>query len=78
MKVLFLDVDGVLIHGRPPTNWKTPEPKAIAALNKLLAAEPDLMIVVSSCWRTGRTRIELCDLLNEWGVTPGRAHDQSR
>lgn len=63
--VIFLDVDGVLITGRP--NWKTPHKPAIDALNKLLA-DTNAAIVVSSCWRIGRTVAELDKLLLSWGV----------
>lgn len=77
MKVAFTDVDGVLITGLPPFDWKTPDPKCVAALNSLLAADESLMLVISSCWRVGMTRIELCDLFNKWGVTPGRILDRT-
>jgi hypothetical protein len=77
MKVIFMDVDGVLITGLPPFDWKTPDPKCVAALNRLLAAAPDLRIVVASCWRSGMARADLCDLFSRWGVAPGRVLDRT-
>lgn len=65
MKVIFLDVDGVLITGQ--IDWKTPNPECIANLN-LLIERTGAQIVVSSCWRSGRTLLELRDLFHQWGV----------
>ncbi len=70
MKVIFLDVDGVLLHvgsyrrGRPYVG----EASCVAALNSLTAAT-NAVIVVSSCWRIGRTVLELRELLAGWGVS---------
>lgn len=75
--IIFLDVDGVLInepryHQLPipvpvPGAWETPDPACIEALNKLVE-QSGASIVVSSCWRVGRTVQELKELLESWGV----------
>lgn len=55
MKVLFLDIDGVLnnfatIHKHMICEEKI-DPKCVAQLNRIIEAVPDLKIVVSSSWR---------------------------
>lgn len=83
MKLIFLDVDGVLINGNVPTPipipvppaWSTPDPACIAALNRITDATK-AGIIVSSCWRIGRTVIELRELLISWGVT-GKVLDRT-
>lgn len=65
MIVIFLDIDGVLITGK--RGWKTPGPENVAALNRLIE-ETGAEIVVSSCWRVGRSVPELAMLLGSWGV----------
>lgn len=69
MKVIFLDVDGVLItRDSCRRGFATVEPTCVAALNTLIA-QTSADIVVSSCWRIGREVIELRDLLlQNWGV----------
>ena len=79
MKIIFLDIDGVLVTQdcicQPGWPHK-PDPRCVAALNRLLELSGAL-IVVSSSWRVGRTRIELCDLLNDWGIIPGHILDRT-
>jgi hypothetical protein len=86
MKVLFLDVDGVLLtrasamyfawlqrNGPDPTKgWRLWCPIATNNLRRLLADEPDLMVVLSSSWRTGRTLEECKDLFRENDLDPDR------
>lgn len=68
MKIIFLDVDGVLITADScHKGFGIVEPRCVDALNNLVS-NTGAAIVVSSCWRVGRTRIELCDLLQKWGV----------
>ena len=51
MKVLFLDIDGVM-NNYTSRNFKDKfSVSAVQALNSLLAREPDLKIVISSAWR---------------------------
>jgi len=51
MKVLFLDIDGVM-NNFTSRNFKDNfSISAIQALSSLLAREPDLKIVISSAWR---------------------------
>lgn len=64
-RIIFLDVDGVLISGL--LGWKTPSPESVRALNELVE-RTGADIVVSSCWRVGRTVVELRELLASWGV----------
>jgi Swiss Army Knife RNA repair-like protein len=86
MKVLFLDVDGVLIteasaryyrwlHRNQPEcdkGWRVWCPIATNNLRTLMARIPDMKIVLSSCWRTGRTTEECADLLTEQGLAGSR------
>jgi hypothetical protein len=79
MKILFLDIDGVLIteasaryyrwldKDAPESDkgWRTWCPIATNNLRILLDRVPDLQIVLSSSWRTGRTIKECADLLEE-------------
>lgn len=74
MKVIFLDIDGVLnsekwmverfqTEGKHRNNYPLCEfdPQAINLLNKILV-ETDSKIVISSTWRLGRTIEELSTL----------------
>lgn len=52
MRVIFLDIDGVLNgHQKHPNGLCGIEKENVTALNKLLDALPDLKIVISSAWR---------------------------
>lgn len=67
-RVVFLDIDGVLITAATcRKGFGIVDPECVATLNELIA-QTGAAIVLSSCWRIGRTRIECCDLLQEWGV----------
>lgn len=48
MKVLFLDVDGVLCLGNP---WRYLEESCVLALRHIMEQVPDLALVLSSDWR---------------------------
>lgn len=91
MLVLFLDIDGVLIT-RASTmyyrwlekmdpdsdkGWRKWCPIATNNLRELLEAIPDLKIVMSSSWRTGRTVTECADLLEENGIDRTRLIDRT-
>lgn len=68
MKVIFLDVDGVLITAATCRKGHgIVDPTCVAAINELVA-QTGAVIVLSSCWRIGRTRIEICDMLSTWGI----------
>lgn len=75
-RVLFLDFDGVLNH----TDYLREahakhmlgtsggiNPTAVALVNDLLTRAGDAAVVISSSWRIGRKRTELCDILNARG-----------
>lgn len=52
MKVLFLDVDGVLNGHEPMENgYCGIKPECVSRLNRILRAVPDAKIVVHSAWR---------------------------
>lgn len=79
MKVIFLDIDGVLITRLDCLNRRThdpPEKPRVDLLNQLLLST-DAKIVVSSSWRTGQTPKQLGKLLTSWGVIPGRVIDKT-
>ena len=68
MKLIFLDIDGVLINRAAcMEGFGIPDAGCVAELNKLIE-DTDAAIVVSSCWRLGKTVIELRELLGKWGV----------
>lgn len=52
MRVIFLDIDGVLNgHERHSNGYCGIKPENVAVLNKLLDQLPDLKLVISSSWR---------------------------
>lgn len=69
MKVIFLDVDGVLMHRSSLTSkrWSEPDPACVERLNRIIEAT-GAFIVLSSSHRIGLTRIECCDMLSQWGI----------
>lgn len=82
MKVIFLDIDGVLnsqdwyVYRRDNVDTHSVQaqypfyefdPRAIARLNRIIA-ETDAKIVVSSSWRSGETIESLQNLLDSVGV----------
>ncbi len=81
MKIIFLDVDGVLNSERffaekakdglwVSDNFPYSEidPLAVTNLNKIID-ETGAMVCVSSTWRHGRTRTELQEILDKCGFT---------
>jgi len=73
MKILFLDIDGVLTTRRSlsPTSCSF-DAEAVEQLNRVLKAIPSLQIVISSSWRLLHTMEELKAIFCQYGVTPGR------
>lgn len=68
MKVIFLDIDGVLINRKScMKRYDCPDEGCVANFNTLLE-RTGAKIVMSSCWRVGRTVPELQKLLDNWGV----------
>ncbi len=72
MRVVFLDVDGVLnrtgfkpVESRGLVSWIEPE---LAARVARAAAEHDARIVLASDWRIGRTREALAQALGAHGL----------
>lgn len=76
MKVIFLDIDGVL--NTDQTYWRERmkatfngddviEPTLVAKVNQIVAAT-DAVIVISSTWREFRTLDELRDILAKFGL----------
>lgn len=69
MKVIFLDIDGVLITRETcRKGFGIVDPNCVALLNKL-TDETGAVFVLSSCWRIGQEVIELREQLIKWGVT---------
>jgi hypothetical protein len=67
MKILFLDIDGVLNTLLPHESHGPFSKAACAHVNALLAKVPDLQIVMSSAWR--RHGINACkQILQEQGI----------
>jgi len=66
VKVIFLDIDGVLINQRYASR-NTADPKCVEQLNRI-TDRTGAKIVVSSSWKHhGLPRITL--ILKQWGVT---------
>lgn len=77
MKLVFLDVDGVLVNrasyslpGSGSTSRSIAHPDCVKALNMIIT-ETGAFIVVSSVWRYCGT-FGMREHLNRWGVTQGR------
>jgi hypothetical protein len=75
LKVLFLDIDGVL-NSWQSAYWqnrhgkKGPEilcPIALSNLDELMLKNPDLKIVISSTWKRYHSRFELTELFFSQG-----------
>lgn len=72
MKVIFLDIDGVMniftadyiAEGFP---WSGYEPSAVKNLNDIIS-ETDAKLVISSTWRLHYTKEEMQEGLSRWGV----------
>lgn len=75
LKIIFLDVDGVLINNKNKKRWDEPDPECVAQLNRVIEAT-GASIVLSSCWRVGRSVVECRELLAGWGVT-GKVIDRT-
>lgn len=72
MKVIFLDIDGVLVNRdslRVAGGFRAVgAPSCVEALNKIVE-ETGAQIVVSSTWRRKFRYSDMCRLLYMWGVT---------
>lgn len=74
MKVIFLDIDGVLVTWDSLSNWSGAghkgsmiSPECAKVLNEIIE-KTGAKIVVSSTWRMGRTMDKLKEELSEGGV----------
>lgn len=96
MKVLFLDIDGVLnseayartVHWLKVNNrgsfysgfngavWDFC-PVATALFSGMMSKLPDVKIVVSSCWRVGRTTADLQTLFTDRGLIGASVIDRT-
>jgi hypothetical protein len=68
MRILFLDIDGVLNHEEGSIYF---EDEKVRILNKILTTT-DANLVVTSTWRLGATPEEMDEVLASQGVLPGR------
>jgi hypothetical protein len=72
VKIVFLDIDGVLVNGRSmfvrKGNFPTGDPPCVKALNAITEAT-GAAIVITSTWRLESSLAELRAMLKEWGVT---------
>lgn len=70
-KYIFLDVDGVLMHYKKGPGGKFVsyglDPKCVSRLNRILRTT-GAKIVVSSCYRIGRSVPQLQELMDGFGV----------
>src|SRR6185437_759274 len=81
MKIIFLDVDGVLMNRKSlkvayeKNQQPKPWPACIDELNRIIIAT-GAGVVLSSCWRLGRSVVEIGELLSAWGVV-GKVIDRT-
>lgn len=69
MKLIFLDIDGVLINREAcRRGFGKADSKSVALLNSLTTAT-GASLVLSSCWRIGKSVPECRELLKSFGVT---------
>jgi hypothetical protein len=84
MKVIFLDIDGVIC-----TDCKTFNPECLDNLKHILDKVPDAVMVLSSCWRHGFIdwlnplhsiipRNEVIETMETWFVRGGWTKDLSK
>ena len=72
-RIVFLDIDGVLVNRRSFTIYKKTgehsmaDPDCVAALNRITDTT-GARIVLSSTWRKGRSIPRIRSLLKSWGV----------
>lgn len=87
MKLIFLDIDGVLNHElwfkerfnslkKSHGDEKFFDPKSVGLLNFILS-ETDAKIVVSSSWRLGRSVDDLKEIFSKVGVDPSLIIDKT-
>jgi len=87
MKIVFLDIDGVLnsedfmlpqleeLKGKDYDHRDRIDPKAVARLNEILS-RTGAVVVVSSSWRHGTSLAELRGILHDFGFS-GRIIDKT-
>jgi DNA-binding LacI/PurR family transcriptional regulator len=75
VKIIFLDLDGVLVNRAAlrarrldPQHKPAADPEAVAALNHIVEST-GAQIVVTSTWREEYSLAELRELLARWGVS---------
>ena len=68
MKLIFLDIDGVLITLKTCKHFGVVDPECVQQLNRITDVT-GAKIVLSSCWRIGWTIHHIREKLKEWGVT---------
>ena len=70
MKIIFLDIDGVLINRASLMQKKSfdnPDPRCVERFNRIIQ-QTGAQIVLSSTWRIGRTVVECRELMTKFGV----------
>lgn len=83
MKIIFLDIDGVLVnrkslmHRPRPHPHSNADPDCVAALNRIISAT-GADIVVSSTWRIGCMLADLRGIINSHFGVVGSVIDKTR
>ncbi len=68
IRVLFLDIDGVLCLGNP---WRYLDLRCVEALYSIVRAVPELVLVLSSDWRKEESlEDQLAHVLITYGIPP--------
>jgi hypothetical protein len=63
MRIIFLDIDGVLAPIPRPFNQKDFKASCVMAFETVLQSVPDAKIVISSTWRIGKSIIDFRKLI---------------
>jgi hypothetical protein len=68
--LVFLDIDGVLVHGGCK-NYKDIDPNCVMVLREFCKKYDNAQIIISSTWRIGKTVDDLDFILFSYGMDKG-------
>lgn len=80
MKIIFLDMDGVLATQRMQVAfghrgfWSDPDPVGVKLVERLVVDEDEVLFVLSSSWRFRVNRLEMETILSKAGASKIRFH----
>ncbi len=74
MKILFLDIDGVINTNRAILSGLEGFDPVSCALVNMVCQQAQAQIVICSSWREDRTRTEFIEILDRCGISSGHLH----